>query len=147
MYQNNSNNEVELAKSWYQLAIVFATLAGMTIVAAGMFWQPMTSLTEPIKFAKEMCSPLYAINSSVSNLNFTDCYSQIIDPLVSSWGKTIKISTFFMCLSTMLALSSVYIWSLGFFRLRYGHKLGKQFVIWLVLMLLIIFFAGYKLLN
>ena len=131
--QNRVTNDIELAKSWYQLAIVFATLAGMAIVAAGMFWQPITDLIEPMRFAKESCSPLLNINSSISNFTFEECYSKIANPILSLWGKTTKFVGFFIFLGVLLGLNSIYIWILGYFRLNYPYKkTGRQFVILLI---------------
>jgi len=132
---------IELAKSWFQLAIVLATLAGMTIVAAGVFWTPFNEYADMLVKTKDICSVFIAQNAI--NYTFGDCLLDFSEPQLNSLQNSSEISMFLILLAVLLAINSLFFWFQGYWKMKIEEYSLRKFVLVMISFDILVFIFSY----
>ncbi len=109
----------ELAKSWFQLAIVLATLAGMLVVASGVFYPKTSELISSVSQISEVCTSSLSLNSSmVNSTSYDDCLSSNFKEIKGLIVGSYKAFGWLIILAILFSLNSFCSWFIGYRKLK-----------------------------
>jgi hypothetical protein len=134
------DKEIEIAKSWYQLALILATLAGMLAIVSGMLWVSPEKIMDSAKTTIEICTTIN--NTPVGNTNLS-CTDTIFKNYADYFKSSSSLAFFFLSLAALLFFNSIYFWMHGYQRLIGWGKNHWKLVLSIVIFDLIAVTVAY----
>jgi uncharacterized membrane protein len=94
--------KIELAKSWFVLAQIIATIAGFLMVASGIFWS-------------------YTVNVISTSINAIGGIGNMTGPISDMLGtisSAVNLGTWFLMVAVVLAFLAIVFWIIGYGKIK-----------------------------
>lgn len=137
-------NSVEIAKSYFVLAQIFAVLVGLFIVASSLVYVPFSDRINLVITSADLCKNYVTLDESTTLFN---CSTEILGTLTEEVKKGDEIVGFFFGMALIFSFGSFFCWLWGRLKLNEEYLPDTIFIIGLILWFLwcfVFLFLKYK---
>lgn len=113
-----SDKSIEIAKSWFVLAEIFAILSGLFIFSSGFILTPERTIDAIDKVLNICEKVIQEHRADFPNITLSDCMDEFGKDYFAAMEKISNSATFFMFISLIFMADAVFFWMLGKYKLK-----------------------------